>query len=61
VALVVEAEDVVGLAHVQVDGAFVDRGVRALRLDEAEHRARLGLDDAYDSGLVERSEKRAAG
>src|SRR3954451_1874701 len=44
-ALVVEPEDVVGLAHVEVDRAVVDRGVRAFLLDEAEHRARIGLDN----------------
>jgi hypothetical protein len=61
VALVVEREDVVGLAHVQVHGTVVNRRVGALALHEAEHRARLGLDDGERLRLVERSEKRAAG
>src|SRR4029078_11380912 len=58
-ALVVENAHVVGLAHMQVDGAVVHRGVRAFPLHEAQHRARLRLDDRV--GLRARRAEREAG
>ena len=48
------AYDAVALAQVEVDRAFVNRGVRAVSFDRAEHRARVGRDHVKTSGLVER-------
>ena len=48
--------DEVRLAQVEVDGAVVNGRVGALALDDAEHRARVCLDDEHrvDAGRAER-------
>ena len=48
----------VRLAEVEVDRALVDGRVRAAALDEAEQRARRGVDDGEGVG-VRRAERRA--